>query len=46
MSGGNVGGRAGIVLDPGKKAAAAIAGNFEGPRVTTEARKPLEVFAR
>ena len=45
MSGGNVGGRAAIALDPARRAAAGIAGNVEGPRVTTEAKRLLELFA-
>lgn len=45
MSGGNVGGRAVLAVDPASKTVVAIAANFEGPRVTEEARKLLDLFA-
>jgi hypothetical protein len=43
MSGGNVGGRAALGIDPASNTVAAIAGNFEGPRLTQEARRLLEL---
>lgn len=45
MSGGNVGGRSTLVVDPVSKTVVAIAANYEGPRLTAEARQILEVFA-
>jgi hypothetical protein len=41
MSGGNVGGRAALAIDPVSKTVAVIAANFEGPRLTQEARRLL-----
>lgn len=43
MSGGNVGGRAALGIDPASNTVVAIAGNFEGPRLTQEARRLLEL---
>lgn len=44
VSGGNVGGRAALAVDPATKTVVAIVANFEGPRVTAEARKLLDLF--
>lgn len=44
MSGGNVGGRSALVADPASKIVVAVAANTEGPRLTAEARRILEVF--
>ncbi len=46
MSGGNVGGRAAIGIDPASKMVAAIAANFEGPRLTAEVKRLLALRPR